>query len=583
MTSPIAVAVSGNDKYSVTGTGTLAFYESGEGSLGASGNWNTYSAALSGIVSITLTVPVGALTLNGQTACLPGLTRSRRVRPRSREAATARSPNFAGSASITATNDTINLGPGSGTSPSAASRLIPPDETTLDGYSGTINVSAGGTGSTDSVALNGNAGNALQVTVSSSTLYAPTRTRRSPSRRAFRPASPTRTTSRPTPRGLDGHDRQQAATSPRPPHPDSRAGLIPIQIIAQSQTDSSLVAQTTVDVDDQADPAGNQLRRRCRLAFHRALDGAQLPTAFRATIQNLGPAADTYNLSFSNVPGGFTIASSGTSLTVPAGQTGIVGIYLIPNSGQPLPCSWNEALVHRHRHQQDHATITKTQDVTFTVPAIDAVTISGSPTSVNTTPGVGATDTLTITNVGNVPENNIMLAATTSSGLTISGLAPLSLAVGQSATETVTLTPATATPLNSMLQATITATYGPSSAAQTQTLNMVVDVVVPGAAAIANAAVAAQQLNNSGLAGRLQDLSTALTNLVQNPTSPVYKGQALANLTSLISQITNDPFLSGFTAGLTARKHGAQLRRAPRHRLRQPSPTLALRWTRCAT
>ncbi len=36
-------------------------------------------------------------------------------------------------------------------------------------------------------------------------------------------------------------------------------------------------------------------------------NGAQLPTAFRATIQNLGPAADTYNLTFSNVPSGFSI------------------------------------------------------------------------------------------------------------------------------------------------------------------------------------------------------------------------------------------------------------------------------------
>ena len=60
-------------------------------------------------------------------------------------------------------------------------------------------------------------------------------------------------------------------------------------------------------------------------------NGAQLPTAFRATIQNLGPAADTYNLTFSNLPSGFTLLDSGTSVTVPAGQTGILGLYLQPH------------------------------------------------------------------------------------------------------------------------------------------------------------------------------------------------------------------------------------------------------------
>ena len=81
---------------------------------------------------------------------------------------------------------------------------------------------------------------------------------------------------------------------------------------------------------------------------------------------------------------------------------------------------------------------------------------------------------------------------------------------------------------------------------------MSVDVVVPGATAIANAAARGPAAWQHGPGGRLQDLSTALTNLVQDPTSAVYKGEALANLTSLVSQLPDDPFLSGFTSGLTA-------------------------------
>ena len=62
-------------------------------------------------------------------------------------------------------------------------------------------------------------------------------------------------------------------------------------------------------------------------------------------------------------------------------------------------------------------------------------------------------------------ENNITLTDTLPSGLTLTGLAPVSLAVGQSTTETITLTPDASTPLNSTLEATITATFGPSGVA----------------------------------------------------------------------------------------------------------------------
>ena len=108
-------------------------------------------------------------------------------------------------------------------------------------------------------------------------------------------------------------------------------------------------------------------------------NGAQLPTAFRATIQNLGPAADTYNLTFSNVPSGFTLLDSGTSVTVPAGQTGILGIYLQPNTGQPIPPPGTQLSFTVTATSTTNSSITQTQTETFTVPAIDAVTVTGNP------------------------------------------------------------------------------------------------------------------------------------------------------------------------------------------------------------
>src|SRR5262249_50779102 len=145
-------------------------------------------------------------------------------------------------------------------------------------------------------------------------------------------------------------------------------------------------------------------------------------------------------------------------------------------------------------------------------PAIEAVNVTSNPTAVNTTPGGTAIATLTVQNAGNVTENSVTFAVTGPAGLTVSGLLPLTLSPGQSVTENITLTPDAATPLNSTLTPTITETYGPADAPLTQTLQIPVNVVAPGAVAIADAAVAAAQLGDGSLGNRLTDLSTALTN-----------------------------------------------------------------------
>ncbi|MGA7497961.1 MAG: MBG domain-containing protein, partial [Isosphaeraceae bacterium] len=191
-----------------------------------------------------------------------------------------------------------------------------------------------------------------------------------------------------------------------------------------------------------------------------------------------------------------------------------------------------------------------TQTASFTVPEIDAVTLTSDPPSMNAAPGATATDSVTITNAGNVPEN-VMLSASATSGLTVAGLSDVSLQPGQSATESVALTPDAATPLNSFLQATITATFGPSDSPQTQTLQIPVDVVVPGALAIAGATASANQLNEGALAARLGDLGIAITNLVQDTTNAVFESQALASLDAVIALLAGDVYLPNLAGALT--------------------------------
>ena len=546
-TAPVVGTIAGNDEYRLNGNGSLSFYGPAEASLGVSGDWSNYAASVAGSPTIKFTTD--SLTLNNQSLPAGTYTIKTDFATLSGSGATS-SPNFSGSVAITATNGVINLGPGTGNLVVGGKPLDPTNETTLTGYSGTINVTANGDGA-DAVSLDGNTGNVLQMTSSPITLTTDQNTPIMFATHVQTSFADTYTLTANAPVGwtvtIDASGNVTAT-----PAPGLQGGTYPIQIIARSTTNPDLVAQSVVNVTITPTQPGLALNVAKDPIFTVPFNGALLPTAFRASIRNLGPADAMYNLTFSGLPAGFTLLNSGTTVTVPAGHTGILGLYLQPNLGQPIPPPGTQLTFTVTATSTTNAVLTKSQLVSFTVPAVDALTLTSSPTSVNTTPGSPATATITITNAGNVPENNITLAATTSSGLTVSGLMPLSLAVGQSATETVTLTPNAATPLNSTLDATISATYGPSLTPATQSLNLTVQVVVPGAAAIANAAVAAAQLGNSDLANRLNNLSTALTNLVQNPTGAVYRSQSLASLDAVNGLLTTDPYLESLIATLTA-------------------------------
>jgi uncharacterized membrane protein len=541
--APISAAVSGNVSFGITGDGQLAFYTPAASGLSASGDWNDYTATLSGQLSVTLTtdgltldgqaLPAGVYTIASASASLAG-------------AGPSSSPDFSGSAAVTASAATVYLGPGAGTFLVGGRPLDPSSGVSLTSYAGTVSLSP--SGAAVSAALNGNAGSVLTVPAGPPNLSADQNTPVTFPVNVLTSLADTYQITFSPPPGWTTSIGNGTVTAT--PAPGIAAGTYVIQVIAQSTTDPDLIAQGVIDVKVTAVSPGITLNVAPDPQFTVPYNGAQFPTAFRASIGNLGPAADTFNLTFANVPSGYTLDNSGTSVTIPAGTTGILGLYLVPNAGQSLPAPGTVLSFQVTATSTSDSSITQTQTVTFTVPAVDAVTLTSNPTSVNTIPGVAATDTITITNVGNVAESNVSLTATTTSGLTLTGLTPVTLAVGQSMTETVMLTPVASTPLNTLLQATLTATFGASTS--TQTLDLGVDVVAPGVTALANASVAAQQLGNADLVNRLDDLGTALTNLVQTPTSAVYQAQAVANLNSLISDLPTDPFLSGFTPSLTA-------------------------------
>jgi hypothetical protein len=541
----LPVAISGNVAYNVNGVGSLAFYGPAENNLGVSGNWQNYSASVSGNVSLqvfasTLTLndiplPAGRYTITTSSATLTG-------------SGPSTSPNFSGSVSISATDSTINLGAGSGNMTVGGNPVDLSNGMTLTGYTGSVTVAAGGGINNDSVTFNGNTANVLSVSASPATLTTDPNTPITFQANVQTSFADAYNLTAQAPAGwtvsIDNNGNVTAT-----PAPGLQGGTYPIQLVAQSTTNPDLVAQATVYVTLTPTQPGITFAINPDPLFTVPFNGAQVPTAFQAVIHNNGPAADTFNLSFSNLPPGFTLLNSGTTVTIPAGQTGLLGIYLQPSGQLPAPGTPISFTV--TATSASNPAITATQTESFLMPEVHGVTLVSDPAAVNTTPGTPVTATLTLQDVGNVPENVTLAATTSTGGLTASSLNPVSLAVGQSTTETITLTPDAATPLNSFLVATVTATFGPSAAPQTQTLQVPVNVVIPGATALANAAVAANQLGNAGLVNRLSDLSIALTNLVQDPTNAVYQSQVQANLTSLISQFDNDPFLSPYAGSLT--------------------------------
>jgi transglutaminase-like putative cysteine protease len=538
------LSVSGTVSYGVSGAGNLSFYGPAETTLGVSGTWTSYTATATGTVAIALTT--SALSLNGQTLPAGTYTITTSAATLTGSGATS-APNFAGAATVNLTGGTINLGPGTGNLSVGGTSRTAGAQTTLDGYSGTLTVTANGAG-TDAVNLNGAATNVLQVTVASAPF---TTDQNTPI--TFQPSIETslaetyNLTVKAPPGWTVAIDAKGNVTVTSASGVQS--GTFPIQIIAQSQTDANLVAETTVEVMIAATQPGITLSVTPDTVLTVPFDGADLPTAFRVAVTNLGPAADTYDLTFSNPPTGFSYEQTAASLMVPAGATGIAGVYLVP-TGQ-IPEQGTAANFSVTAASTTSASLTQTETENFTIPAIDAVTVTSNPAAVNTAPGAAGDDTIRLSDVGNQSETVTLSAVTSTTGLTVSGLSPVALLPGQSSTTSITLTPDASTPLNSLLQATLTATFGPAAAPVTQTLTIPVSVMVPGASTVAGAADTASLVGNTGLGSILRDFGTALTNLAQNPADPVSAGQVQADLTSIISQVSNDPFLSGFTAAFT--------------------------------
>src|SRR5262249_31322515 len=122
--------------------------------------------------------------------------------------------------------------------------------------------------------------------------------------------------------------------------------------------------------------------------------------------------------------------------------------------------------------------------------------------------------------------------------------------VGQSATETITLTTSASATLNSLLATTISASFGPTANPQTSTTGIGVQVLSAQVLSLAQAASAAAQNtsnnNDLQLAQTLTELETFINELQTTPTDVTALSNAqfeLRNVATLL-RVSADPNLT---------------------------------------
>ena len=536
----VPIVVSGNNQYNVDGNGRLAFYDDPIGGLGVSSEWKNYSALVTG--SLSIAVSTAALRLNGTTLPEGTYTVTTITSATISGSGASASPSFAGDAQIDVTSGQLELGSASGGNVSLGGNLLNlASGITLHQFTGTVNVAANG--NTD-VTLTGNVAAAVSlsatppVQATDQNTYVDFQTN---VRTSF--AGPYRLSALAPPGWMVTVDNNGLVSVK--PQAGLQSGTFPVQLLAQSATNPKLVAQTQVEVTVNATSPGISLQLVADPTFSVPVFGAQLPSAFLATIYNSGPTTDTIDLTFPNPPDGFTILSSANTVTIPPGRTATIGIYLGPDGQLPPPGTQVEFTV--AATSSTNAAITESQVRTFVVPAVHAITLDADPPEVTTTPGLQIQTVLVVEARGNVPDT-VDFTVYAPPGLTVDGIQQLTLNPGELQVLFVTLTPDAGTPLNSALSARIEATFG---GLEPVDFTIPVHVAAPGVESVNRAAAASRVFGNEDLANRLDDLGIALTNLTQQPGSEVFKSQALASLDSILTLLAVDPILVNFIDDLT--------------------------------
>lgn len=506
----------------LTGIGDLSFYAPAVNGTGAGGSWQSYTAQLGAAQPYTLLLRDALIS----TADNTHYTGDFRLEVTGNATITGYGatavPGFGSVASIQATSADIWIGPSSGAVQVGGQPVNVPNGLALVGYTGALSIAEENT-TTDRIALSGAGGT---ISAPFFTLAAdPAASTTPPSQPVTFQAvivsnrTDTYTLTAEAPENWNVDIAPTGQVTAIPPI-GTTPGSYQILLTAQSTTDPALfvaAVHTVTTTDEQGMvmrlspdpfttvPWGEPEAHT--IAGDTNNGQLQLPdAAFTVDITNTSTVAHTFALTITGLPEEWLILSaaegqSATTLTLPAGGFGRVGLYIsptlttLPPAGTAFPFNVQAAATDSSRLSQNVAGV-------FTVPAIAYGRLDARPEVIFSAPGNAATFDLSLRNVGSVAGTLPLAVTPPTSTWTVTGLtAPVTLDRGQENSQHITLHTPTGTPGQPSVVA-ITSQSG----AYTQTRDIVLHMVTERALCAYRAGQAIAETNGDVLAAALFNL-----------------------------------------------------------------------------
>ncbi|MBN1890657.1 MAG: hypothetical protein JW850_21865, partial [Thermoflexales bacterium] len=540
--------------YVLTGEGSNSFYAPALPQLGAGSNWLNGLLRLNSSQSYTVTVYRALATLDGSRVCtgtfsmvVPGAAAAVSVQVAGHTAA----PNLAAQARIQAQPADLTLGPAAGIVTLDGVALDASNGLALAGYTGPMTVTPS-TPAADLVELNGTA-SLFSLAVSPTLVLAAPHTPASVRASILANLSDNYTLTVEGP--LDwslavDHAGQITALSPLGAAPGDYA----FRLTAQSHAHPALTLSTAYTVRTSAQHGlelGVQPDPTFTVPTGPLAPGAdpdsinngqvQLPgAAYTLDITNTSTTSHTFSISVSSLslPPDWLIVSgnvgqAGTTLTLPAGGVGRIGLYISPAQLTSLPPAASYPFTVTAT-MGEAPSLSRQQVAAFAMPAIAFNYLEADPSLVYGSPGVSTTFDLALTNVGNAAgafDVHVSLPITTWAG---GGSYNVTLPAGESDERALVFTPTHAA-LGS--HGNIRITSPAPGTAYTQTAYVAVQIAGPCVLRTQNTIRVAAQLGDTQLAASLQNLTLQLGRWELDESDLTLQARVVAALNDVLAHL----------------------------------------------